>query len=243
MFWAVAMKRFWLILAAMLGLAASAVPASAAVVYTLNCTNAACSSTSTTFGTVTLNQTGAVGSEHVTISVSLASTYYFNTSYALLWNFNSGDAATPAETIVKQGGNQGNFTVQNSGGANGEFAFSPFTTHASSCSGANSPSCFDYAVKHNSNPSIFGADQTLSLDVTKSGGLTLGNFTANTLGFAFAASVTRCTSLVFNIPSCVNSQTFTVAAKAIPEPATWALFFAALAGLTLLYRRRKLARA
>jgi hypothetical protein len=41
-----------------------------------------------------------------------------------------------------------------------------------------------------------------------------------------------------------SGPTFVVAAKAIPEPQTWLMFFAGLAVLTVLfYRRRKPARA
>jgi hypothetical protein len=219
--WAVAMKRFWLILAAMVGLAASAMPASAAVVYTLNCTTVACTGGGFgNYGTVTLTQSGAVGAEKVNVSVSLASGYTFsgsNNTLTLLYNgatnstlsmsaFTSGFGATAS-------------------GANGSRIASPFSFDIS---GFCISGCFDYGTQRSNST---GTPSAFSFDVTKTGGLTLANFTDNDGGgFFFAARI-----------KTSSSGLFWAAAKGIPEPATWALFFAAMAGLTVLYRRRKLA--
>jgi hypothetical protein len=231
------MQRLWLILAAVLGLAAMTVPASADLQYTLNCSGDPCTGASggQNFGTVTL-ATGAAG--HVTVTVALASAYSFpfftGSGYALVWSFNSGNAATPAETITPQGANAGDFTVN--GGANGAFPASPFTKNANSCSGTNGPSCFDYSVSHD----VFTSDNKLVLDVTKSGGLVLSNFVTNTMGYIFAAEIARNDS-PFNTFYVASNQ----AGVTVPEPGTLTLSIAGLAGLAglMLQRRRKLARA
>ena len=55
--------------------------------------------------------------------------------------------------------------------------------------------------------------------------------------FYFAAQIrTTASSTLFWVAS-------NQAGVSIPEPATWMLVFAAMAGLTVFYRRRKLARA
>ena len=227
MFWAVAMKRFWLILAAMMGLAASALPASAAVVYTLNCTTVACTGGGFgNYGTVTLTQSGAVGAEKVNVSVSLASGYRFgsNGNPALYFNGATNDTLTMSAFSSVGGGNFG----ATASGANGSRNASPFSTDIL---GFCISTCWDYGTQRTNNS---GTPTGFSFDVIKAGGLTLANFTDNDGGgFFFAA----------DIRTLASSTLFWVAAKGIPEPATWALFFAAMAGLTVLYRRRKLARA
>ena len=73
------MKRVWFILAAFLGLAVSALPASAAIQYSLSCSTAACTAAggSINYGTVTLTPSGSGSSAKVTVSVSLAAGYRF----------------------------------------------------------------------------------------------------------------------------------------------------------------------
>jgi mannose/fructose-specific phosphotransferase system component IIA len=57
--------------------------------------------------------------------------------------------------------------------------------------------------------------------------LTINSFLKGTTdGYIFATDIFR------------GGATFNVAAK-VPEPATWLLFFAGLAGLTLLQQRRR----
>jgi hypothetical protein len=214
------MKRFWLILAAMMGLAVTAMPASAAVQYTLNCSTAACTGAggSINYGTVTLTQLGSGSSASVNVSVSLSAGYQFggNNTDALLWNGLTND--TLGRINVTSGFDSGNI-------ANGSFEASVFT------SGSNNE--FDYVIQRSNNS---GAPTSLSFDVTRTGGLTIANFQTDNdgNGFFFASEIrTLASSTMFYVASN----------KVIPEPATWALFVAAMAGLTVLYRRRKLARA
>ena len=219
------MKRFWLILSACLGLAIQAVPASAAMIYTLNCTTVACTGVGTgTYGTVTLTQSGAVGSEKVNVSIVLASGYQFgaNNTHALLWN----GLTTDTLIVNNYVSNASSFGVAG-GGANGSHVASPF-------SGAGNNLNFDYAVDRSNNS---GSPTSLSFDVTKSGGLTLANFATDNDGggFFFAAFIHQNSA----------DKNFYVASN-VPEPGTLMLSIPALAGLTglaMLRRRRYRARA
>jgi hypothetical protein len=218
------MKRFWLILAACLGLAVSALPASAAIQSSLKCSTTACGG-STTYGTVTLTQSGSGSSAKVTVSVSLNSGYTF-----------SGD--NKVSSLVFNGATNDTLSMTNfssgfgatSSGANGSLSASPFTNDFIICIS----DCFDYGVQRSNGA---GTPTSLSFDVTKSGGLTLSNFTDNDGGgFYFAAQI-RTTN---------NDNMFWVASNKIPEPGTMGLSLtvvAGLAGLVMLQRRRKLARA
>ncbi len=223
MFWAVAMKRFWLILFAMLGLAVQAVPASAAIqTFYLNCNTNACATTSTLYGTVTLTESGSGGSAKVTVSVSLQPNYTFSGSNNVSsFLYNSGAATVTMSNFVG-----GNFNATSN--TNGAIVASPFSTSVQALCFLST--CFDYGVQKSNSSS---QPASLAFDVTKSGGMTIADFQDNDGGgYYFAAQ----------IRTVASSTLFWVAAKA-PEPATWAMFFAALAGLTVLYRRRKLARA
>jgi hypothetical protein len=232
MYWAGTMKRFGLILVAMLGLAVSAAPASAHLQFTLNCTSVACTGVNSgNWGTVTLNQTVVSGVTHVAVSVSLASGFEFgdNGQNVFLWN---GTGDSDNLTIASLAGNASSFAAQGSPvGANGTYTPpSPF----------NATGAFDYAINRTNNS---GDPTTLSFDVTKSGNLSImiSNFlTGNDGGGYFFGARLQATG------NNTNQDFFVVATGPgvqIPEPATWLLFFAALAGLTVLYRRRKLARA
>src|SRR5689334_12997915 len=87
--WGTAMKRIGLILAAILGLAVQAVPASAAIQYTLNCSgnaaNCNAGNNNFNFGTVTLSD---LGGGNVNVSVVLASGFRFggNNDDTFYWN-------------------------------------------------------------------------------------------------------------------------------------------------------------
>lgn len=219
------MKRFWLILAAMLGLAVQAVPASADVVYTLNCSGSAanCSGANANFnfGTVTLS-TPSAGNVHVV--VQLAGTNRFsasNNTDSFYWNTSASgnQIISNLTSTFDSNGSQSN-------ASSGLDAGSYFNTGS-----------FDFFVERDNSG---GTPQSLSFDVTRSGGLALADF-ANGNGssgvFYFAAQIrTTASSTLFWVAS--NKAGVTV-----PEPATWMLFFAVMAGLTMLYRRRKLARA
>ena len=145
------MKRFWLILATFLGLAIQAVPASAAFQYTLNCSTLACTGAGAgNYGTVTLTQSGAVGSESVHVVVALASgiTFGANNTHSLLWNGLTNDTLT----VTNLTGNASAFNVVASG-ANGGYAASPFTTA--------SAQLFDYEIDRSNNS---GSPTSLSFD-------------------------------------------------------------------------------
>jgi hypothetical protein len=230
------MKRLWLILAACLGLAVQAFPASAAVVYHLNQKgNWAALPAAGNFGTVTLSQTNGT-TVHVSVSLDSADGYFFavcgcsspfptGTPYAIAFSI-AGDPSLTSLTVT--GANSGDFTPQNfsSGQA---YAASPFTS--SPCGAAGT--CFDYAIAYTGG--LFTNDTSLVFDVTRSSGLLLSNFVADIKGNFFAADVAHGFFSTY-------AQNY---AASVPEPSTWLLFIAGLVGLTALavsQRRRKLAR-
>jgi hypothetical protein len=222
------MKQLWLILAAFLGLASQAVPASAAIQYTLNCSTLACTGTgSGNYGTVTLTQSGAVGAETIHVDVSLASgiTFGGNNTHSLLWNGLTNDNLS----VTNLTGNASTFNVVASG-ANGSYAASPFTT---------ATQLFDYEIDRSNNS---GTPTALSFDVTKTGGLTLANFaTGNDGGVFFFASFIHQNSSNTNFFVASNQEGIQV-----PEPGTLTLSIAGLAGLAglaLVQRRRYRAQA
>jgi hypothetical protein len=224
-------KQAWLILAALLGLALQAVPASAGLTYTLNCSVNPCTgaSANNNYGTVDLIP-GATG--HVVVTVTLAANEKFAdlpSGYAVLWD----SSGSPNLTVALQGTNSGDFAVQNSG-TSSLYLASPFGhNNSNNCNGFNATSCFDYAVGHSNGAAT---DTTLVFDVTKSGGLVLTDFAATSEGFTFAAKILQ----------SGNSTAFYVASNAAPvaEPGTWTMSIAGLAGLvSLALRQRRLHQA
>lgn len=226
------MKRVWLILAAMLGLAATAMPASADVQYTLNCSgnaaNCGAGNNNFNFGTVTLSTPNGLTSVHVV--VQLAAGYRFsstNNDDAFYWNaptfaLNNNQNITNLTSTFDSNG------VQNNGTRN---AGSYFNTGG-----------FDYFVERDNSG---GSPTSLSFDVTRTGGLTLGDFNEkngdNAGAYFFAAQIRTTTAF---------SSLFWVASNKagvrVPEPGTMTLSIAALGGLmglAMLQRRRKLVRA
>jgi hypothetical protein len=219
------MRRAWLILAALMALAWQVIPASAGLTYTLNCSVNPCSGANATnnYGTVELTS-GASG--HVVVSVTLAANERFadlSSGYGVLWDI----GGSPNLTVTPQGGNAGNFAVQNSGNPSLYLA-SPFGHNSNNCSGQNATSCFDYAVAHKNGA---GTDSTLLMDVTSSAGLALSNFVATSEGFSFAAMIYQ----------SGNGTPFYVASNGtpVPEPQTWTMSLVGLAGLVIFQRRRK----
>src|SRR5882757_3596299 len=95
------MQRLWLILVTVLGLAATAVPASADIVYTLACSTTSCPSPGS-YGTITLHQigTGVVGSSsnivEVTVNLATAGNNFAGTGagYAINWNITNNPSLT-----------------------------------------------------------------------------------------------------------------------------------------------------
>lgn len=228
------MKQFWLILAAFLGLAAASVPASADAVFTLSCSSVVCGSP-TNYGTVTLKQLGSGASSHVEVTVNLqvAGNNFAGTGagYGFAWNVAGNpdltttlvatDAAHPL--LAGEIYNTSHFAIQDGTDPGFGYKMQPFGTS------------WMYAIEYTVNGGRTSNDNKLIFDVSKAGGMFISNFTDNN-GFMFAADI-------FDGP---NGPTFVVASKGIPEPQTWMLFFAGLAGVTALVvmqRRRKLARA
>ena len=68
------MKQFWLILSVFLGLASTAVPASADIQWTLNCSDTPCtgSNANNNFGTVVAKQIGTGSAAYVEVTITLA---------------------------------------------------------------------------------------------------------------------------------------------------------------------------
>jgi hypothetical protein len=219
------MKRFWFILAAFLGLTMTAVPAMADTVYTLSCNDAPCTGSAGghNYGTVTLHESVVNNTWTVTVDLAapgaVAGETFANSSsgFAIAWDLN----VTPDSVVIDAGTvHSGSFAVQP---FNGSYKAAPFT------SGANGNN-FNYAIDYTGATGTSG-DNKLVFDVTRATGLALLNFVANP-NYRFTVDI-----------ALSSGDTFNVAVKA-PEPQTWLLFLAGLAGLTLLVqRRRKLARA
>jgi len=236
------MKQFWLILAAVLGLAATSVPASADLLFTLNQGGGAFS-TPGNYGTVRLHQNGTGATAYVTVTVQLASGATFagtDAGYAIAWDIRSssgcsGNACYPGPTlssVTVTSANSANFTpTQTNASGDQNIKATPFTGGKCTQSGAN---CFEYGIDYKIGGSK-GTDNKLIFDVKKTGGLVLTDFIANQNGYRFAVDI------------AFNHKTGNVAAKGdgvrVPEPQTWLLFIAGLAVLPLLQRRRRLARA
>jgi MYXO-CTERM domain-containing protein len=237
------MKRIWLILAVFLGLAAAAVPASAAVVFTLNNGGSLSPTTTGNFGTVTLTSHGTGANAYVRVQVHLKTGSSFvgtGAGYAITWNI----AGSPSPALQVAGDN-GSGTFNNSVALASTFVLKAQGVHSYDALGGQtfSPSPFgnvgEYAIDRttsgNSGPTV----TSLVFDVTKTGGLTISDFIAKN-GFFFTADIflAGCTG---------NNCTGVVAASGpgtrVPEPQTWLLFVAGLVGLPLLQRRRKKASA
>jgi hypothetical protein len=243
------MKRFWLILAASLGLMASALPASADLLYTLNQGGGAFA-TPGNYGTVKLHQVGTGATAYVTVTVTLAANEVFVGSaagYAITWNI-TGAPVLSSVTITSA--NAANFTVQNfdthdvTAPVYDRYKASPFTS--GNC-GPTTASCFMYAIDSNATGSSNAIGTPLIFDVKKSGGLLLSGFAANSNGDFFAVDIGANCHTTVKTGKTECAKTGNVASNGppvqVPEPRTWLLFLAGLVGLPLLHRRRKLARA
>jgi hypothetical protein len=232
------MKRVLSVLAVFLGLAALAAPASANMVtYTLNCDSVACGSP-TNYGTVTLQDfgTGSTAYVQVTVDLKTAGNTFAGTGagYAINWNIAGTPDSTPDlsvnittpnpnnDTNCKKNCPQPLFELQDGGAGGHTYSASPF--------GSN----WEYAIDYLPTGGNATHDNKLVFDVTTSTGLTLANFAPISTGFLFAVDIWQ----------GPHGPTFVVAAK-VPEPQTWLLFLAGMAGLTALVMlgRRKLARA
>jgi len=230
------MKRFWLILAALMGLAMSGVPASADVVYTLAKGGSAFPSPGN-YGTVTLHQVGSGTSAYVRVTVQLANGAHFQgggAGYAIVWSLKNNPTlhdpsatvdAVNIETGTGKTPNPGNFAVQNYTSGQ-HYTAAPFTSGYSD---------FMYAIDYTKSGST-GSDTKLVFDVyNKNVGVLISDFIPNSGGYMFAVDIWD------DINNC-GVTTGNVATR-VPEPGTSLLFLAALIGLPLFYRRRKTARA
>jgi len=225
------MKRFWLILAALMGLAMSGAPASADVVYTL-AKGGGAFPTPGSYGTVTLKQLGSGATAYVQVTVQLQNGAHFQgggAGYAITWNLknnpslqNGSYAGVKVDTSKTP--NYGNFAVQNYSSGQ-QYKAAPFTSGYSD---------FMYAIDYTKSGST-GSDTKLVFDVYNKGvGVLISDFIPNSGGYMFAVDIWD------DINNC-GVTTGNVAA--VPEPGTSLLFLAALIGVPLFYRRRKTARA
>jgi hypothetical protein len=242
------MKRFWLILAAFSGLAMTAAPASADVQWTLN-QGGSLGPNNVTYGTVIAKQKGTGTSQYVEVTITLAGNNYFIASGShsgIAWDMSVTPDTITAASIVS--GNASAFTPRP---LNGSYDDQPFT------SGANGN--FNFAITPVAGSGGAGTEQTITFDLTKSGvGLALTNivghlntlFTPNNGGYFWAVDIgLNCSGSPGSL-SCAGG-TGVVAAKGdptifVPEPGSWTMSFAGLAGLSALMmvrRRRKQARA
>jgi hypothetical protein len=233
------MRRFWIILVALLGLGATALPASADITYVLNCGGTPCPANSNNYGTVTLHQlgTGVAGSSsnivEVTVNLITAGNNFAGTGagYAINWNITGNPSlttslvSTGAGHPLPAGGiyNTSHFTIQDSTASGHTYKASPFGFS------------WMYAIDYNQNGGNSTNDNYLIFDVTKTNGLLIGNFAAID-GFYFAVDMFGgpCG------PTCVVASNKTT----VPEPGTVLMILAGLGSLFMLHqRRRKLVRA
>jgi len=251
------MKRFWMILAAFLGLAVTAIPASANVQFTLD-QGGSLGPDGVTYGTVTAVQLGSGTSSFVRVEITLAANNYFIASgshVGIGWDMSTVPTAvtifdnTPPNNPPLPKSDSTKFTVD---ALNASYTDQPFTQG----SGLNP---FNYGITPIASSGGSGTEQSIIFDITKPGiGIFLSNIVgqANTLftknganGYYFAADIgLNCSKEASGALHCAGG-TGVVAANSftdIPEPGTWTMSIAGLAGLTglmMLRRRRKTVRA
>jgi len=241
------MKRFWLILAAFLGLAATAVPASADIVYTLS-QGGTLLSTPGNYGTVTATQLGAgtaLDPYHVQVKIDLLSTERFVTTGGhdgIIFNLNGSPTV---QSILVTSSNASKFTVKNTAPtyATGSYADSPFLGP------------FEYAIAWNDNGAGTATETSITFDIKAVGGLVLSPTLFSTSGgVAFAIDIGTGCSTTYkdgnpNKPKTDCAATGAIASgppTQVPEPGTVTMSIAGLmglAGFALIQRRRKLVRA
>jgi MYXO-CTERM domain-containing protein len=239
------MKRFWLILTIFLGLASTAVPASADIVWTLN--QGSLGPAGTVYGTVTAVQKGAGAGQFVEVTIVLASNPAGNPptkNFLIASGSHTGidwDMSVIPGAINIVSPNSAQFTTQ---ALNGSYDDQPFT------SGGNGN--FNYAITPKANSGGKATETSIVFDLTKTGGLVLTDslFTANAGGYYWAVDIGYACTTGSNGKADCGNRTGVIAANSYvvttPEPSTWTMAVAGLAGLTgltVLRRRRKLVRA
>jgi hypothetical protein len=225
------MKQVWLILAGLVGLAAMAVPASAAVVYTLD-DGGSIGPNHSNYGTVTLTNYGTGASAYVQVDVELktgtnSSFVGTGAGYAITWNILGNPVVEVAGANGASGFNSSlalpnTFVLQDQG------AQSYDATSGQTFSASPFHNIGEYAIDRttagNSGPKV----TSLIFDVTTTTGLVAADFVAkNSVYFTSDIYLAGCTG-----DKCTGDV-------AVPEPRTWLLFIAGLLGLTMLQRRRK----
>ena len=229
------MKRILLTLAVFLGVAGTALPASADMQWTLN-NGGSAFSTPGNYGTVVATQLNA---NTVEVTITLATNTYFvatgqhtgitfdlsTTPDALITPTPAYPTDTSGIKVVKVNNVAGNFTnlfqVQP---YNGSYDNAPATQ-------PNAP--FTYGIAYVGGNPGGASSNSIVFDITKSTGLSLSNlFAANGNGFYWGVDIIG-----------ANGKTGVVAA---PEPQTWTVAVAGLLGLmgfAVVQRRRKSAYA
>jgi hypothetical protein len=237
------MKQFWLILAIFLGLASTAVPASADIQWTLN-QGGSLGPNGVTYGTVTAKQVGTGTSAYVEVTITLAPNNYFlatGSHTGIDWNMSVVPGALNIVSSTNPHSDPTKFTKL---ALNGNYADAPFS------SGQNG--AFHYAIKPTATGGGAATENSIVFDLTKVGGLALttGLFTPNAGGYYWAIDIgLNCTIPAGKTEKKCNGGTGVVAANSyvqVPEPGTWTMSIAGLTGLMglmLLQRRRKTVRA
>jgi hypothetical protein len=239
------MKHYWLILAVFLGLASTAVPASADIQWTLSCSGSPCtgSNANHNYGTVTAVQKNVGGVKFVEVTITLAANNYFlatGSHIGIAWDMSVVPGALSIVSSVTPHSDPTKFTQQ---ALNGSYADTPFT------SGGNGN--FNYAIKPKASSGGSATETSIVFDLTKTGGLSLSDtlFSHNNGGFYWAVDIGYNCVVPAGKTERKCASTGVVAANSfvkVPEPGTWTMSIAGLAGLTglmALRRRRKLARA
>jgi hypothetical protein len=181
------MKQFWLILTIFLGLASTAVPASADIVWTLN--QGSLGLSGTVYGTVTAHQINTGSSAFVEVTITLASNpsahpptknVFLATGQhiGIAWEMSTVPGTVGAINIVSP--NASKFTNQ---ALNGSYTDAPFT------SGQNGN--FNYAIKPTASSGGAATETSIVFDLTKTGGLALTDtlFKTNAGGYYWAVDI------------------------------------------------------
>lgn len=227
------MKRFWLILAALLGLAATAVPASADIVYTLS-NGGNILPTPGNYGTVTVSQAAA---DTIQVKIDLLTTERFVTTGSHGGIIFSLTGSPNLQSITVTSSNAAGFTVENAPTyAPGSYSDSPFLGP------------FEYAIAWNGNGAGSATETSITFDLKFGSNITLSpTLFQQTSGTYFAVDIgTGCTT-VNNQTSCAKTGPIASGPPTrVPEPSTVTMSIAGLmglAGFAVLQRRRKLVRA
>lgn len=224
------MKRFWLILAAFLGLAVTAVPASADIVYSLS-NGGGILQTPGNYGTVTVSQ---FASDTIRVKIDLLPTERFVTTGShggIVFSLTGNPNLT---SINVASGNASMFTVQPLGGG---YSDSPFLGP------------FEYAISWNGNGASNASETSITFDLKFGSNMLLSpTLFQQVSGVYFAVDIgTGCSSQTNNKGETKTSCAATGAIASgpptqVPEPGTVSMSIAGLmgvAGLVVLRRRRQ----